>query len=88
MYNPTSLFTLIIPGQPCITNFEQIGDNLIYDLTNPIATSSIGMALNCPLPEGYAASLYYSLPPFTDLQFLGKFSMIIPFITTIKSFHF
>ena len=70
--NPTNPFTLIIPGQPCVTVFEQIGDNLIYDLVNPSAVSTIGIALNILLQEGFAASLYYSLPPFTDLQFLGN----------------
>ena len=69
--NTTNFFTLIIPGQPCVTAFEQIGDNLLYDLVNPGAVSTIGFALNCQLPEGFAASLYYSLPPFADLQFLG-----------------
>ncbi len=71
MNTTVSPFTVIIPGQPSVTVFEQIGDNLIYDLLNPILVPTIAFSLNCPLPEGFAASLYYSLPPFTDLQFLG-----------------
>jgi len=70
--NTNNYFTLIIPGQPCITVFQQIGDNLIYDLINPGSIPMIGFALNCQLPEGFAGSLYYSLPPFIDLQFLGE----------------
>lgn len=69
--NTSNLFTLIVPGQPCVSTFEQIGDNLVYDLANPVGVPTIGFALNTPLPEGFAASLYYSVPPFSDLQFLG-----------------
>lgn len=71
MESTTPPFTLIVPGLPCITSFQPIADNLVYDLPNPSIVPTIALALNIPLPEGFAASLYYSLPPFTELQFLG-----------------
>lgn len=66
-----SLFTIVAPGIPPINKFEQFNDNLICDLLNPGSFPTLAFSLNSPLPEGIAAVLYYSIPPFGSLQFIG-----------------
>lgn len=64
-------FTLIIPGNGPITEFNC--DNQIYhvDVANPASIPNICLTLTCPLPDNIALSLYFCQPPYTDMQFLG-----------------
>jgi hypothetical protein len=33
--------------------------------------ANISLFLTSPIPENYAITLYYSLPPYNDMQYLG-----------------
>jgi hypothetical protein len=71
----TSLpFTIIIPGCAPLTNFQC--DNGIYhiDIQNPTNIHNICLTLTTAIPENVALGLYYSIPPYTDLQYLGAVS--------------
>lgn len=67
-------FTIIIPGQPPITNFQF--DNNIYhvDIPNPTSVSNVCLTMISELPNNMALALYYSPPPYTGLQYLGAVS--------------
>lgn len=59
-------FSLIIPGQAPITNFQY--DNQIYhiDLPNPINIPHVCFTLTQPLDNNdLTAAFYYALPPYT-----------------------
>jgi len=66
------MFGIIIPGQPPISNFTQISETQwTLDLPSPSQINNITFYLQSPLPEGYAAALSYSKPPFQAIEFLG-----------------
>ena len=64
-------FTVLVPGMGPITNFNC--DNQIYhvDVPNPGNITNICLTLTSPLPENIALALYYSPPPYNDMQFMG-----------------
>jgi hypothetical protein len=64
-------FSIIIPGKPPITDFNM--DNQIYhvDIMEPSTISSICVTLTSPLPDNIALTLSFSVPPYTDIQYLG-----------------
>lgn len=64
-------FALLVPGQPVIANFEQTSDIYHTDLPSPRSIANISLFLTSPIPEGFAIALYYSLPPYNSMEFLG-----------------
>ena len=64
-------FTLILPGSGPITNFNC--DDQIYhiDLESPASIPNVCLTLTQPLPYNIALALYFSVAPYTDLQFMG-----------------
>lgn len=71
-------FTIILPGQAPITNFQC--DNGIYhtDIVNPHTVANVCLTLTCEMPCNMALALYYSQPPYTELQYLGAVSNARP----------
>jgi hypothetical protein len=67
-------FTIIIPGMAPLTDFQC--DNNIYhvDVFNPTTIHSACLTLTTPLPENIALGFYFTLPPYTNLQYLGAVS--------------
>lgn len=57
-------FALIVPGQCPITNFNL--DNGIYhvDIENPGEVHSLCLSLTSPLPDNYALTISFSVPPY------------------------
>jgi hypothetical protein len=45
----------------------------VIELVNPVPVSEITFFLlpNAPIPPGYGAALYYSVPPFQNWEVLG-----------------
>jgi hypothetical protein len=71
----TSLpFTIIVPGQPPITNFQCSNNIYHIDLSNPAFIPNVCLTLTSELPNNIVLSLYYSTPPFSELQYLGAVS--------------
>ncbi|CAD8095726.1 unnamed protein product [Paramecium primaurelia] len=71
-------FALMIPGQLAITQFTQINNSFVVDVNNPAIITSIAFFLMQPLDEGIAACLYYSYPPYSQLEFLGAIANARP----------
>lgn len=66
------MFGIIIPGQPVIYSFTQIGETQwSVDLPSPGLINNLTFFLTSPLPDGYAAALSYLIPPFTSIEFIG-----------------
>eukprot|EP00347_Sterkiella_histriomuscorum_P024532 403330782 len=69
---PPNLFGLVIPGQIVQYSFEQIGDKGVLTIPNPRSVNVISFFLNQPLGnDQVAASLYFSVPPYEGLEFIG-----------------
>jgi hypothetical protein len=64
-------FALIVPGHPAITQFECTSGIYHVDLPDPKSIANISLFLTQPIPPNYAIALYFSLPPYNDMQFLG-----------------
>lgn len=60
-----------VRGRFPLVAFEQSGGLLSCALPAPGAVPVLYFALTAPLAQGVGAALYYSLPPFDDLQFLA-----------------
>ena len=57
-------FALIIPGQPVINNFECVNGIYHIDIPNPREIANISIFLTQNIPENYAITLNFSLPPY------------------------
>eukprot|EP01017_Pseudomicrothorax_dubius_P016714 TRINITY_DN1891_c0_g2_i1.p1 TRINITY_DN1891_c0_g2~~TRINITY_DN1891_c0_g2_i1.p1 ORF type:complete len:187 (+),score=42.20 TRINITY_DN1891_c0_g2_i1:98-658(+) len=73
-----NVFGLIIPGEPMITEFQAYEDFLFIDIPKPASITTIGLVLTTPLPDGFGGSLYYSIPPFENLEFIGAVGNLRP----------
>lgn len=62
---------IIIPGQLLITGGPLTANMVVCDVNNPTQVNNISLFQSEALPDGYAASLYYSVTPFTTIEFLG-----------------
>ena len=69
-----SLFGVVIPGRAVITEFQPIDNTkAVALLETPYLIPELTFFLlpSTPVPPGYGAILYYSVPPFTDWEILG-----------------
>lgn len=64
-------FALIIPARPPITFFEQLGGIYHIDVPNPKEIANVTLFLTEQIPPGYAIALYFSIPPYCSMQYLG-----------------
>jgi hypothetical protein len=62
---------IIIPGNPVTRGGPITSNMVIFDVVEPKNINNIGLFLEEPIPDGYGASMYFSVSPFTDSQFLG-----------------
>ncbi|PFH37238.1 hypothetical protein BESB_036960 [Besnoitia besnoiti] len=77
-----SLFGVVVPGRPCVAPAQVSGQasaggvfqsgQWVCDLVNPGEISDFVCFLNAPLPSNNeGAGIYFSIPPFTDWEFMG-----------------
>jgi hypothetical protein len=74
MSSSSSLFGVVIPGRPVITEFQVIDEKkCITFIESPSTVTDITFFLLPPgcIPPGYGAILYYAVPPFTNWVLLG-----------------
>lgn len=65
-------FTIIVPGNAPILDFNCDNDIYHTDIYRPATISNICLTLTQPLPDdNHVLALYFSAPPYTNLQFLG-----------------
>ena len=62
---------VVIPGQPVITGGPIFNNNIVLDIWNPKLINNISVFLTEQIPDDSCASLYFSTPPYENLQFLG-----------------
>lgn len=62
---------LLIPGLNIINGGPITNNMVVLDVVNPKNINNIGLFLHEIIPEEYGAAIYFSCPPFEDLQFLG-----------------
>lgn len=62
---------IVIPGVPIVTGGPLTQTNVVADVNNPASINNLTLFLTGPLPEGYGAALYFSVPPYNSLEFIG-----------------
>jgi len=75
------LFGIIIPGRPLITEFQPLDNTkAITVIEQPSIITEITFFLlpTSPIPNGYGAILYYSLPPFQNWILIGSIDLQKP----------
>eukprot|EP01038_Epipyxis_sp_PR26KG_P016895 gene16895-23181_t len=75
MSTDTPLFGVLIPGRHIITDFQAVDNTKaisIIESPQLVSELSFFMLPSTPIPPGYGAILYYSLPPFTEWTLLGS----------------
>lgn len=72
------MFGLVIPGQQVINGGNIYDSNFILDLWNPKLINNITLFLTDLIPEDSCVSIYFSIPPFENLQFIGCIGNIRP----------
>lgn len=86
-------FALVVPGQPIITNFECTNGIFHIDVENPKKIANICLFLTDRIPENYVIAIYFSLPPYNEMQYIGAianekpsdhFSTGFPFMTELN----
>ena len=68
------LFGLVIPGRPIISDFNVVDSTkAVVLIEQPYTINEITFFLlpNAPIPIGYGAILYWSLPPFSSWTMIG-----------------
>lgn len=55
----------MINGGPITSNM------VVLDVNEPKNINNIGLFLQELIPEGYGAAMYFAIPPFENLQFIG-----------------
>mmetsp|Transcript_6860 Transcript_6860/g.14891 ORF Transcript_6860/g.14891 Transcript_6860/m.14891 type:complete len:203 (+) Transcript_6860:29-637(+) len=73
--NMASLFGVVVPGRPLITEFQALDSTKAATLLeNPGGVTEITFFLlpTTPVPPGFGAILYYSVPPFQNWTILGS----------------
>ena len=69
---------IVIPGSPLITGGPITSNMVVIDVMNPKLINNVTLFLTEQLPDDYAAAMYYSVPPFETLQFVGCIANLRP----------
>ena len=69
---------VVIPGVPLITGGPLTNNNVVIDVNNPKTVNNITLFQTEALPNDCGAALYYSVPPYESLQFIGCVCNIRP----------
>jgi len=75
------LFGIIIPGRQLITEFQPVdATKAITVVEHPSIINEITFFIlpTSPIPYGYGAILYYSLPPFQNWILIGSIDLQKP----------
>jgi hypothetical protein len=62
---------IVIPGSPIITGGPITANMVVVDIVQPKNINNMTLFLTEQIPDDCTASLYYSLPPFETLEFVG-----------------
>ena len=70
----SSLFGIVVPGRPVVTDFQPISETkAVTLLQNPSLITEVTFFLLQPCPQGFGAMLYYS----TDQVFFA-YNVLLP----------
>lgn len=75
------LFGVVIPGRPLITDFQLVDSmKAVAPIEQPRFVNEITFFLlpTTPIPAGFGAILYYSVPPFLTWEIIGSVSPAKP----------
>lgn len=76
-----SLFGVVVPGRPLVTEWAALSESkCVTALIEPASVNEITFFLlpSTPIPPGYGAVLYYTTPPGTDWSILGAVTPMKP----------
>eukprot|EP00825_Cyclidium_porcatum_P030504 TRINITY_DN32321_c0_g1_i2.p1 TRINITY_DN32321_c0_g1~~TRINITY_DN32321_c0_g1_i2.p1 ORF type:complete len:300 (+),score=65.16 TRINITY_DN32321_c0_g1_i2:2-901(+) len=64
-------FGILVPGQLPITSFQIINNMYVSEINQPSQIPTLTFFIFQPIPQTMGAALYFSAPPYQDLQFIG-----------------
>eukprot|EP01041_Mallomonas_annulata_P006767 gene6767-13713_t len=70
-------FGVVAPGRPVITDFRPIDETkCVVEFIDPTSITELTffMLPSSPVPPGFGAVLYYSVPPFQQWEIIGAIS--------------
>mmetsp|Transcript_12796 Transcript_12796/g.23252 ORF Transcript_12796/g.23252 Transcript_12796/m.23252 type:complete len:183 (-) Transcript_12796:265-813(-) len=76
-----NMFACVFPGRPISTEFKQVSENrFLLGVPKPAQIREFAITILQPnkIPEGYGVTVYFSLPPFRDWQYIGAISKQMP----------
>ena len=71
-------FLLGIPGRAPITQFELQNDYLVTTAENPATIGSIYFSLVQPIGPQFAAGLFFSVYPYTNVEYMAVIGDHLP----------
>ena len=69
---------IVIPGVPLISGGPITNNSVVVDVNNPKTVNNITLFQTEALPDDCGAALYFSVPPYESLQFIGCVCNIRP----------
>ncbi len=81
-------FALLVPGQPLLTSMDCTNNIFHVDIPDPKTIANVSLFLTEPIPENFAIALYFSLPPYNEMQYLGAVANERPSDTFSTGFPF
>jgi Hikeshi-like, C-terminal domain/Hikeshi-like, N-terminal domain len=77
---PGPLFALLVPGRPIVNKFNQAGPKrFTLDIPHPAHIKEFGVSLIAPaIPQDHGVGVYFSVPPFKDMEYVGKIDLDVP----------
>mmetsp|Transcript_15245 Transcript_15245/g.21423 ORF Transcript_15245/g.21423 Transcript_15245/m.21423 type:complete len:185 (+) Transcript_15245:151-705(+) len=80
--NPSTanLFACVIPGRTVRTDFKQVSKTrFILNVPKPATIREFAISILKPtIPKGHGITIYFSLPPFKDWQYVGSITLSHP----------
>lgn len=62
---------IVIPGVPIISGGPITNNSVVVDVNNPKTVNNISLFQTEALPNDCGAALYFSVPPYEAIQFIG-----------------
>ncbi|GAB5358617.1 hypothetical protein AAMO2058_000473900 [Amorphochlora amoebiformis] len=74
------ILACVFPGRPITAEFRQVSEKrFVLNVPNPASIREFAISITKPvLPKDHGFTIYFSLPPFKDWQYIGAITMHMP----------
>uniref|UniRef100_A0A7S2TQB2 Hikeshi-like domain-containing protein n=1 Tax=Lotharella oceanica TaxID=641309 RepID=A0A7S2TQB2_9EUKA len=77
---PQKFFACVFPGRPVMTEFKRVSQTrFVLNVPKPASLRDFAITMLTPcIPKDAGATIYFSLPPFKDWQYIGSITVHMP----------